>query len=118
MLMSFDCAYINQQDVYRVNQGYGAKAALWVIEKPIAHRGRIWAVEMRQVDMSTWELSNTVKTFDNQSFLMGSGFGGGPYLVPDFFYKVKNGAIFYQFMENEVIPKKPSLFEKFIAYFK
>jgi hypothetical protein len=114
MMMSFNSAELTRENVYQTHNGYGARETFWVLEEPIAYNGKVVALKMRQVDTLNWELTNKVRTFSNDNFFDGSGFGGGPFLRPDFRYKVKNGALFYQFFFQPIIPR-PSFFRRMFS---
>ncbi len=74
---------------------YSAGSEMWAVEELLTHSSiGLYAVKMRKVDLKTWTLGEISRTFDKYYFLEGSGFGGGPYFYQDFFYRIKNGAIY------------------------
>jgi hypothetical protein len=95
MIIGWYSRMLEPESVYVSHKGHGATEDYWIVVKALTHPSiGLYGVEMRKIDILTWELTVTTKEFSKYDFLDGSGFGGGPYLIPDFFLKVQHGAIY------------------------
>jgi hypothetical protein len=99
MIIGYNSAILKLEAVYATRKGYGAKEDYYTINKVLTHPSiGIYGAEMCKIDITTWELTNITCEFSKHDFMEGSGFGGGPYLVPDFFLKIQNGAVYRSLM--------------------
>lgn len=97
MIIGYSSATVFPKALY---QATGMKYDYYIIQK-VQRYDRYWAI-FDMIPIKDWvpQWDNKI-TVDQQYFLDGSGFGGGPCFIPDYWYEHDNGSIYRRLYERD-----------------